>query len=397
CLEGGDRVLLLQGQADVVQAVEQAVLAEGVHLEAVLHAIGAGDRLRRQVHGQGVALAGFALAEQLVDLGVGQHDRQQAVLEAVVVEDVGEAGRDDRAEAILVQRPRRVLARGAAAEVLARQQHAGALVAREVEHEVRVDRPRAAVLPRLAHVQVAPLVEQVRAEAGALDRLEELLGDDLVGVDVGAVQRGDQAGVGGEGFHWRFPQAWTSSRTSTKWPATAAAAAIAGLTRWVRPPAPWRPSKLRLEVEAQCSPAPSLSGFIARHIEQPGSRHSKPASMNTLSRPSASAWALTRPEPGTTSACLIVGATLRPRATAAAARRSSIRELVHEPMNTRSSRIEVIGWLGCRPMYFMARTIESRFTGSCSRSGSGTVASTGTTISGEVPQLTCGLMSSARS
>ena len=36
-----------------------------------------------------------------------------------------------------------------------------------------------------------------------------------------------------------------------KWPATAAAAAMAGLTRCVRPPAPCRPSKLRLEVEAE--------------------------------------------------------------------------------------------------------------------------------------------------
>src|SRR5260221_367530 len=34
---------------------------------------------------------------------------------------------------------------------------------------------------------------------------------------------------------------------STKWPAIAAAAAITGLTRCVRPPGPWRPSKLRLE------------------------------------------------------------------------------------------------------------------------------------------------------
>ncbi len=72
------------------------------------------------------------------------------------------------------------------------------------------------------------------------------------------------------------------SRTSTKCPATAAAAAIAGLTRWVRPPKPWRPSKLRLEVEAQCSPAPNLSAFMARHMEQPGSRHSIPASRKIL-------------------------------------------------------------------------------------------------------------------
>ena len=35
-----------------------------------------------------------------------------------------------------------------------------------------------------------------------------------------------------------------------KWPVTAAAAAMAGLTRWVRPPGPWRPSKLRLLVLA---------------------------------------------------------------------------------------------------------------------------------------------------
>src|SRR5580704_14408121 len=64
---------------------------------------------------------------------------------------------------------------------------------------------------------------------------------------------------------------------STKCPAIAAAAAIAGDTRWVRPLKPWRPSKLRFEVEAQRSSGASLSGFIARHIEQPGSRHSDPA------------------------------------------------------------------------------------------------------------------------
>ena len=85
---------------------------------------------------------------------------------------------------------------------------------------------------------------------------------------------------------------------AAKRPATAVAAATAGETRWVRPPRPWRPSKLRFEVEAQRSPGDSLSGFMARHIEQPGSRHSKPAAAKTLSSPSASAWAFTRCEPG---------------------------------------------------------------------------------------------------
>ena len=133
-------------------------------------------------------------------------------------------------------------------------------------------------------------------------------------------------------------------------PVTAAAATMAGLIRCVRAPAPWRPSKLRLDVDAQRSPGSRRSAFMARHMEQPGSRHSKPASRNSWSSPSASACCLTRPEPGTTSACLTLAATLRPRITAAAARRSSMREFVHEPMNTRSSRMSVTGCSADRPM-----------------------------------------------
>src|SRR5690606_20620472 len=168
-LERGDRVVLLQGQADVVQAVEQAVLAEGVDLEGMLHAVGPGHRLRGEVDRQRIALVRRALREQRIDLVVGQHDRQQSVLEAVVVEDVGEAGRDDGAEAVFLQRPRRMFTRGAAAEVLARQQHAGTGIARKIEHEAGIEWPRAAVLAWLADVQIAPLVEQVRPEAAAPD------------------------------------------------------------------------------------------------------------------------------------------------------------------------------------------------------------------------------------
>jgi hypothetical protein len=68
-------------------------------------------------------------------------------------------------------------------------------VARLVQHEVGFERPAAVVHAGLALVEVAPLVEQVRAEARALDRLQELLGDDGVGIDVGAVERRDQIPV----------------------------------------------------------------------------------------------------------------------------------------------------------------------------------------------------------
>ena len=66
-----------------------------------------------------------------------------------------------------------------------------------------------------------------------------------------------------------------------KWPAIAVAAATRGLTRCVRPPLPWRPSKLRLLVDALRSPGCRMSGFIPRHIEQPAPRHSKPGGSKT--------------------------------------------------------------------------------------------------------------------
>ena len=106
------------------------------------------------------------------------------------------------------------------------------------------------------------------------------------------------------------------------------------------------------------SPGASLSGFMARHIEQPGSRQSKPAARKTSCRPSASAWCFTANEPGTTSV-RTPSATRRPSATAAAARRSSMRLLVHEPMNTVSTPMSRIGVPAVRPMYSSARAADS--------------------------------------
>src|SRR6201995_2170477 len=86
--------------------------------------------------------------------------------------------------------------------------------------------------------------------------------------------RGSLSGsVGGRA---RAAGAAGSSSGVLRWPVTAVAAATSGETRWVRPPLPWRPSKLRLEVEALRSPGLSLSGFIDRHIEQPADRQSAP-------------------------------------------------------------------------------------------------------------------------
>ena len=182
-------------------------------------------------------------------------------------------------------------------------------------------------------------------------------------------------------------------RTSASVPVMAAAAAMAGETRCVRPPLPWRPSKLRLEVDAQRSWGSSLSGFIARHIEHPGSRQSKPASTRILSRPSASACSLTMPEPGTTIA-YTWSATFLPLATAAAARTSSMRPFVHEPMNALSIFTSSIFCPGVRPMYSSERRIALARCSSKS-AGSGTTPEMGTTSWGEVPHVTVGSMSDA--
>ncbi len=49
--------------------------------------------------------------------------------------------------------------------------------------------------------QVAPVEEQRWSEAGPLDPLQELLRNDLIGVDVGSGQRNSASGVLFEGLH----------------------------------------------------------------------------------------------------------------------------------------------------------------------------------------------------
>src|SRR5258706_16093854 len=97
-----------------------------------------------------------------------QRHGQQADLERVLPEDVAERRRDDRLEAPVLQRPWRVLARRAAAEIAPGEQDARVLGVRAVQLEVRV---------------LAPVEEEELAEAGALDPSEKLLRNDLIVVD----------------------------------------------------------------------------------------------------------------------------------------------------------------------------------------------------------------------
>ena len=179
------------------------MLAERVDLEGDLAAVGAGDGLGFQIDGQAGIGAALGVVHQEFEL-LGRHlDGQNAVLEAVVVEDVGEGRGDHAANAEVEQRPGRVLARRAAAEIVARHEDLGIAVSRLVEDEVRV----------LRAVPVeARLGEQAGAEAGALDRLQIVLGDDHVGVDVDDRQWRRDPGQAVEFLHGSIPLARRSCR-----------------------------------------------------------------------------------------------------------------------------------------------------------------------------------------
>ena len=150
---------------------------------------------------------------------------------------------------------------------------------------------------------------------------------------------------------------------------------------------PCRPLKLRFDDEAHTSRPRRRSGFIARHIEQPAPRHSKPASRKISRNPSASAARRTFFEPGTTSA-RTWDATRRPSTTRAASRRSDSRELVQEPTNATSTRVPEMGAPAVNPMKSSAsRTAPAS---SAADAGSGIRSDTPTDWPGLMPQVTRG-------
>ncbi|SKX94681.1 Uncharacterised protein [Mycobacteroides abscessus subsp. abscessus] len=107
-------------------------------------------------------------------------------------------------------------------------------------------------------------------------------------------------------------------------------------------------------------------------------------------RPSSSACARTRIEPGTTS-IRTPSATVRPSRISATARRSSIRPFVHEPTKTVSTLISRNGVPGVRSMYSRAFDAAPAAFSSPKSAGSGTEAESGAPWPGFVPHVTKGL------
>ncbi len=137
-------------------------------------------------------------SNQRLHLVGGERDRHESDLDGVREEDVAERRRDHDVEAVVLQRPGSMLTRRAAAEVRSRHEDSRAVAPRPIQLEVGI---------------LTPVEEEELAVAGALDALEELLWDDLVGVDVGPVEDDRARGERAKRLHARVA---TESRTSTK-------------------------------------------------------------------------------------------------------------------------------------------------------------------------------------
>src|SRR3569623_551820 len=150
-----DLVSVLQGETDVVEAVEQFIFAELIDVELECITARCDDALGRKIDRELVTRRSKRFREQLIQRRRLQHDGQDAVIETVVEKDIGVAGRDDDAETIIEQRPRRVLARGTAAEVVAREQDLRALITRLIQHEIGVHAPLAVIHAGLTRIEIA--------------------------------------------------------------------------------------------------------------------------------------------------------------------------------------------------------------------------------------------------
>src|SRR4029450_13633385 len=105
-----DFVRMLESQPDLVEAVQHTVLGERIDFEFKALAAGGRYSLLLEVDTQPIAIRTVYVAKQAIDDFLVETDHEEPVLEAVVVENIRETGRDDRLKAVLQQRPRRVLA-----------------------------------------------------------------------------------------------------------------------------------------------------------------------------------------------------------------------------------------------------------------------------------------------
>ena len=165
---------------------EQARAVGGGDLESDVRAARAADALRHQIDRERRgAIGGDDAGGEGVGVLGGEHDRQQAVLQAILAIDIGKALRDDDADIVRQHAPHRRFARGAGAEIVPGHQNAGGAELRLVEHEIRIFAAVLALARAVEQHRLVVLLEAARMQ----DRR------DLVGIDVVFEERRGDAGM----------------------------------------------------------------------------------------------------------------------------------------------------------------------------------------------------------
>ena len=134
---------------------------------------------------------------------------------------------------------------------------------------------------------LGPVVEEELPEAGALDPLEELLGHDLVGVHVGAVEDRDRPRMVDDGSIGSAPGPGCR-RSGPRWRRRRPSGARRG---GCGRRGPGGPRSCGSRSRRSARPARGCPGSCPGTSSSPARRQSKPAARKTSSRPSASACA----------------------------------------------------------------------------------------------------------
>src|SRR5262249_25533507 len=98
-LEARDLALLHQGEPDVIETIQQAMLAVRIDFKPDHATVRTPYLLFFEVDGEPRIGAAVSVIEQLLQIVRRDLDGKEAVLEAIVVEDIAERGRNDAGNA----------------------------------------------------------------------------------------------------------------------------------------------------------------------------------------------------------------------------------------------------------------------------------------------------------
>src|SRR5579871_5029478 len=141
-LKGANFVVALQRQCDLVEALQKTGAPARIDLEAMHLPRWRGDRLLFEIDSDAArALAVLDFHGEGIDNLLVDHDRQDAVLEAVGEKDIAKARSDNGANAFLLKRPYRAFTRRPATEIRTGDKHLRVSVRLAVQDEGGILRP----------------------------------------------------------------------------------------------------------------------------------------------------------------------------------------------------------------------------------------------------------------